>query len=76
MNKYDLKKLSKDIRSRVVKKLEFYSKEPDPLEFSKPLVDLPPATHRFKVGSYRIAFYIEEKIIFIVRIRHRKDIYR
>lgn len=72
----DLEKLSKEARSRVIKKLAFYSDQPDPLQFSKPLINLPPATHRFRVGSYRISFYVEGRIIFIARIRHRREIYR
>lgn len=71
----DLEKLNKQIQSRILKKLEFYSQQEDPLTFSKPLVNLPPTTHRFRVGDYRIAFYIEDKSINIDRIKHRREVY-
>jgi len=73
--KKDLDKLPKDIQKRIVKKLQFFSSQLNPIILSKPLVNLPPATHRFRVGDYRIAFYISGKIIYIERIKHRRDVY-
>lgn len=73
--KKDLEKLPRDIQHRIVKKIQFFSTQPDPLTFSKPLINLPPATHRFRVGDYRIAFYIFSKTIVIDRIRHRREVY-
>ena len=71
----DLDKLSRDIQKRILKKLQFFSSQTNPIAFSKPLVNLPPATHRFRVGDYRVAFYIVGKIIYIERIRHRREVY-
>lgn len=71
----DLKKLPQEIQKRIIKKLEFFSLQENPLSFSKPLVDLPPSTHRFRVGDYRIAFYIEGENIYIERIKHRREVY-
>ena len=71
----DLEKLPIDIQKRIIKKLEYFTSQPQPLLFSKPLVDLPPATHRFRVGHYRITFYIEVQTVVITRIRHRKEVY-
>ncbi len=73
--KDDLETLPKDLQSRITNKLTFYASTQTPLTFSKPLVNLPPATHRFRVGDYRIAFYIVQKTIFIERIKHRKEVY-
>lgn len=73
--KKDLDKLPMDIQKRIIKKLQFFSSQTNPITFSRPLVNLPPATHRFRVGDYRIAFYIVGKIIYIERIRHRREIY-
>jgi len=72
----DLQKLPKDIQKRIIKKLQFFASQQEPLIFSKPLVNLPPATHRFRVGVYRIAFYISEKNIYIERIKHRREVYK
>lgn len=73
--KKDLEKLPRDIQRRIVKKIQFFSTQPDPLIFSKPLINLPPAKHRFRVGDYRVAFYIFSKTIVIDRIRHRREVY-
>lgn len=71
----DLKKLNKQIQSRIIEKIKFYSSQEDPLVFSKPLVNLPPATQRFRVGDYRIAFYLDGAIIYVDRIKHRREVY-
>ncbi|OGK56680.1 hypothetical protein A3I50_01745 [Candidatus Roizmanbacteria bacterium RIFCSPLOWO2_02_FULL_37_9] len=71
----DLKKLPKDIQKRIIKKIQFYSSQKDIIAFSKPLVDIPPSTHRFRVGNYRIAFHSDKQTVFIDRIRHRKEVY-
>ena len=71
----DLKKLSKDFQGRIIKKLKFFSSQQDPLIFSQPLVNLPPATHRFRVGDYRVGFYIDQNTIYVDRIGHRSEVY-
>ena len=71
----DLEKLSKELQQRIVKKLTFFSNQENPVAFAKPLVNLPPATHRFRVGDYRIAFYIDKNTIYVERVRHRKEVY-
>ena len=71
----DLEKLHADLQKRIIKKIEFYAKQDQPLIFSKPLVNLPPATHRFRVGDYRIAFYITHTTLYIERIGHRREVY-
>lgn len=71
----DLEKLPRDIQQRIIEKIKFFSGQEDPLTFSKPLIDLPPASRRFRVGDYRVAFYAEQKVIFIERVRHRKEVY-
>lgn len=73
--KKDLDKLPRDIQKRIIKKLQFFSSQINPITCSKPLVNLPPATHRFRVGDYRIAFHIIGKIIYIDRIKHRREVY-
>ena len=75
-SKKDLTRLSKDIQVRIVKKLKYFSSNNNPLIFSKPLINFPPSTHRFRVGNYRIAFYILGIKIIINRIRHRKEVYQ
>lgn len=71
----DLEKLPKNLQVRVIKKLNFYASQDDPIKSSKSLVNLPPATHRFRVGDYRIAFYISQSTIYVDRIGHRREVY-
>lgn len=71
----DLERLPKDLQGRIIKKLTFFSNQENPLMFSKPLVNLPPSTHRFRVGDYRISFYIDQNTIYIDRIKHRREVY-
>ena len=77
--KKDFHRLPKNIQSRIKKKLEFYASAEKPLSFAKSLINLPPATHRFRAGDYRMAFYLSESKklsgIFITRIRHRREVY-
>jgi len=71
----DLLKLPKNIQIRIAKKVTYFASQNDPITFAKPLVNLPPLTHRFRVGDYRIAFYVKEETIVIDRIEHRKEVY-
>ncbi|HNR88509.1 MAG TPA: type II toxin-antitoxin system RelE/ParE family toxin [Spirochaetota bacterium] len=32
--------------------------------------------YRIKIGDYRLGFFVEKNIVFLVRFLHRKDIYR
>lgn len=61
-----LNKLDKNTQFRIIKKIQYFISQPDPLSASKPLVNLPPATHRFRFGDYRMAFYVEKDIIYII----------
>jgi mRNA-degrading endonuclease RelE of RelBE toxin-antitoxin system len=72
----DFEKLAPDIQRRIVAKMRFFSSQPDPVLYAKSLIDLPPATHRFRVGDYRIAFYLSGKTIVVDRIKHRKEVYQ
>ena len=72
--KRDIKKLDFEVQKRIVEKLKDYSS--DPIHFSRKLQDSSIGTYRFRIGDYRISFDIVEKDLVILRIRHRKDIYR
>jgi len=70
----DIRKLDKDIRKRIGKALKRYEK--DPMKFASKLTDSKIGTYRFRVGEYRIIFDVEENDIVVLRIGHRRDIYR
>ncbi len=72
----DFSKLILPIQRRINQKLISNASLPNPLARAKPLINLPPATHRFRVGKYRISFYIEKNTIFVERIELRGQAYR
>ena len=74
--KRDFKKLTPSNQKRISRKLISCTYLPNPLVRAKPLVNLPPATHRFRIGKYRVCFYIEKKTILIERIELRAQAYR
>ncbi len=70
----DVKKLPKDVLTRVREKLELIKK--DPWKYSEPLVNLP--YRKVRVGDYRIIIDIRsrDKKIVVLMIEHRKKIYK
>ena len=72
----DFKSLSRQLQDRIIEKIGLCIFSRNPLHFAKPLVNLPPATHRFRVGKYRICFYIKSTIIVIDGVDTREDAYR
>ena len=72
----EFKKLPIQLQRRIVEKIELYVQSGNPLSFAKPLVNLPPATHRFRVGKYRICFYLQGFSIVIDGVDSREDAYR
>jgi mRNA interferase RelE/StbE len=74
--KDDLKRLSKPIAVRIRKAIEAKLMT-DPYVFGKPLRHDLKGARRLRVGDYRIVYEIEEewKTVFILTIRHRRDVY-
>ena len=72
----DLKKLDAHISRIIMAKLSDYASRDNPLVFAKPLVNLPPASHRFRIGKYRVSFFIKQKTVFVERIELRGEAYR
>lgn len=70
-----LRKLPKKIQQRIIRKIQYFASQGNPAAFAKPLINLPPATHRFRVGSYRITFYVSSNSLIIDKISHRKEVY-
>ncbi len=48
----------------------------DPLSYAVKLKDSRLGTYRFRIGDYRVIFDIEDDEIVILRVGHRRDIYR
>ena len=71
-----LKKIPKTDRKRIADKIDSLAEEPPNPETTKMKGDNP--FHRIRVGDYRIVYEIQNEVlvILIVKIGHRKDIYR
>lgn len=70
----DIQRLPPDIRKRIGKSLLRY--ENDPLKHAEKLTDSRLGEYRFRVGDYRIVFDIHGHEIVVLRVGHRRDIYR
>ena len=70
----DIKKLPPDIKKRIGRTLPRYRQNPH--GYSETLVDPKLGTYRFRIGDYRVIFDIEGSDIVVLRVGHRKDIYR
>lgn len=75
----DLKKIEIKTAQRIVKKILFFSRQKNVLKYSKPLKGLEQGLFRFRIGDFRAIFLIDKngrlQILFILKIKHRKDIY-
>jgi len=72
----DLKKLGKQMQKRIIEKLEFFATSPEPLNFAEKLTDSNRGEWRFRIGDYRVIFDLKGKQIAILKIGHRKEIYK
>jgi len=70
----DIFRLSPDIKENIRQTLEKYSD--NPMYYARKMVDFSLGTYRFRVGDYRIIFDINGNDIIILRIGHRREIYR
>lgn len=75
----DLSSLPHAVAQRVADKIKFFKVQIDPLAFAKRLTQSSVGTYRFRIGNYRAIFDVDHKveirILLILRIRHRKDVY-
>jgi mRNA interferase RelE/StbE len=72
----DLKKLPKDKQIFIIKKLDFYTSQSNPLKFAKKMIDKAFGQYRFRIGDYRVIFDVVNNKIIILRLGHRKNIYK
>lgn len=70
----DLENIDKETQNRIATKLKEYSKEP--LRYARRLINPKIGTYRFRVGDYRVVFDIDHENMVILRIGHRKSIYK
>lgn len=70
----DIKKLDPAPKNRIGKAL--LKLQENPLLYADKLSDPSMGTYRFRIGDYRIIFDIEGNDIVVLRVGHRKEIYR
>jgi len=72
----ELRNLPQSEQRRIVKKIKEYLSGEDPLEYAKKLQGVPGKVYRFRIGDYRVIFDFLGSKILIIRVGHRKEIYR
>lgn len=70
----DIQKLDIVAKKRIKKKLEEYIR--DPFYHAKKLTDSSIGSYRWRIGNYRIVFDIDKDRIIIIRVGHRREIYK
>ena len=70
----DINKLDPSVKKSIGKSL--LKLQDNPIQYSEKLTDPRIGTYRFRKGDYRVIFDIEDKDIIILRLGHRRDIYR
>ncbi len=70
----DIQKLDSPIRKRIGKALLKYKEAP--LDFADKLMDSRIGSYRFRIGDYRVVFDLEGSEIVVLRVGHRREIYR
>ncbi len=71
----DLDRIPKKDAQRIIKAIGALSDDPRPPQSKKPSGD---QKYRLRCGVYRILYEIQDNqlIICVVRVRHRRDVYR
>ncbi len=70
----DLDALEKQHRARIIKKLKEYGTKSH--KGTRKLENPKIGTHRLRIGDYRVVFDIDGDNLVVLRIGHRKTIYR
>lgn len=70
----DIKSLDLRTRNRIGETLLRYKE--DPLRYSEKLTSSALGNYRFRIGDYRVVFDIEGNEIVVLRVGHRREIYK
>ncbi len=72
----NLEKLDKPMQERIIAKIEFYLLQENPLLHAEKMKDARFGAWRLRIGDYRVPFDVENRNVNILKIAHRKDIYK
>ncbi|MBI3809131.1 MAG: type II toxin-antitoxin system RelE/ParE family toxin [Nitrospirae bacterium] len=70
----DIKNLPPQVKERIGKALLRFEK--DPLKYAHALTQAQLGSYRFRIGDYRVIFDLEAEDIAVLRVGHRREIYR
>lgn len=71
-----LQKLPREVQIQIIKKVDYFCTQDDPLQFSEPLVRGELGSYRFRIGDYQVIFDLDDEGVVILLVGHRKAIYR
>lgn len=72
-----LTQLNKTTQQRMAKKLQFYVSQEEPLAYAVKMADSElDGQYRFRIGDYRMIFDVANNKIIILKVQHRRDIYK
>lgn len=72
----DLKRITPETCKRIIAKMIYFSKQLSPLHFADRLINFEIGQYRFRIGDYRVICDIEGDTILILRVGHRREIYK
>ncbi len=70
----DIESLEASVKRRIGEKLREYSQ--DPFAHARKLSDPKIGSFRFRIGDYRVIFDMDGDTIVVLRVGHRRRIYR
>jgi mRNA interferase RelE/StbE len=70
----DIEGLDPNVKDRIGKTLLRYEK--DPLKHAEKLTQSELGSYRFRIGDYRVVFDLQGQEIVVLRVGHRREIYR
>ena len=70
----DIYALDPSVKQRIGKTLQRY--EQNPLTYAEPLKQSDLGSYRFRIGDYRVVFDLDDEKIVVLRVGHRRDIYK
>lgn len=70
----DIRRLDPATKRRIGQKLLKYVE--DPLKHAEKITDPELGSFRFRIGDYRVIFDLEADNVVVLRVGHRRDIYR
>jgi len=70
----DINRLDAGVKKRIGATLLRF--KDNPLQYAESLTDPELGSFRFRIGDYRVIFDIEKNDIVVLRVGHRKEIYK